>query len=665
MKRITRTLLLFFTLSFMLLFLPKVTFAQMGPAVITGSRDFQWPVPGHYNITSCFYNFDFATHAAQGGHYALDIGAPTGTVIVAAYGGTVVESTYNSGWGNTVVIRHDGYQGSVLFTRYSHMNSRSVSVGNAISKGQQVGTVGETGNVYGPHLDFSVMKDSYASPWRNYAIDPFACQLLEMPGSFYSAGAACCGTYVNEVKALYSISPNTPNPIYRKSYWGPQTSTTIRPIVEIENPETVNKVTFAVWTTDNQSDIKWLDANHNGYGSWYLDIEVSQFVNREFNCHAYVQGKNGITRWYVLTVGYPDPVYKQSYWGTQTETSKQAVISFVNPDMVDEVKFAVWTTDNQSDLKWIKGIPNGYGSWSIDFNISDFTNRDFLCHAYVTGKNGNVRWYILTLDMPDPVVKKSYMIKLNESTIRPVAEFSNPDMVEKVKFAIWTTSNQSDIKWLDAYPNGYGSWFYDNLPVTDFTERVFKCHIYVKGTNASEQVVVMPELDLDYVEPQTHVITYYLNGGTNAEENPAEFTADEPLTLSDPSRDHYSFTGWFFSDTGNDKFENGTSFDHDLDLYARWEKDEELTLPAALTEIEEEAFMGNTAVEYVDLTTSSISKIGDRAFKNCTNLKKIYIPDSVEFFGTDIFAGCDSVVIVCNPGSAAEAYAAANGIETQ
>ena len=41
------------------------------------------------------------------------------------------------------------------------------------------------------------------------------------------------------------------------------------------------------------------------------------------------------------------------------------------------------------------------------------------------------------------------------------------------------------------------------------------------------------------------------------------------------------------------------------------------------------------------------------------------IPDSVESFGTDVFVGCDNVVIVCNLGSAAEAYATANGIKTE
>ena len=75
--------------------------------------------------------------------------------------------------------------------------------------------------------------------------------------------------------------------------------------------------------------------------------------------------------------------------------------------------------------------------------------------------------------------------------------------------------------------------------------------------------------------------------------------------------------------------------------------------------------MGSTAVEFIDLTTSNISQIGDYAFKDCSNLKKIYVPDSVVSFGADVFEGCDQVIIVCSKGSAAEAYAVANGLKTQ
>ena len=185
--------------------------AELGPVCVQGKRDFQWPVPGVNNITSCYYNRDYSVHNNQGGHFALDIGAADGSTVVAAYGGKIIESRLHSTWGNTILIEHANYNGTgvKLYTRYSHLNSRSVNVGNTVSRGTKIGTVGHTGAADGSHLDFCVMKDTYVNPWRSYAIDPFANQLLEMPNGFYSAGSGCCGRYVNEVKALYSQTPNT------------------------------------------------------------------------------------------------------------------------------------------------------------------------------------------------------------------------------------------------------------------------------------------------------------------------------------------------------------------------------------------------------------------------------------------------------------------------
>lgn len=86
----------------------------------------------------------------------------------------------------------------------------------------------------------------------------------------------------------------------------------------------------------------------------------------------------------------------------------------------------------------------------------------------------------------------------------------------------------------------------------------------------------------------------------------------------------------------------------------------ELILPAALTTIEEEAFMGDT-FGYVYLG-SEVTGIGARAFKNCASLVQIHIPASVTSIGEDAFDGCPNVVIVCPSGSAAHIYAINNDL---
>jgi len=107
-----------------------------------GSGAFVWPTSG--TITQPYWN----------GHRAIDIGAPLGTPIIAADSGYVIAARtgWNTGYGRMVMIDHGG--GYV--TLYGHMTSIFVRQGESVTKGEQIGTVGSTGNSTGPHLHFEV-----------------------------------------------------------------------------------------------------------------------------------------------------------------------------------------------------------------------------------------------------------------------------------------------------------------------------------------------------------------------------------------------------------------------------------------------------------------------------------------------------------------------------
>ncbi len=113
---------------------------------------FGWPLPGHSTISSSFGMRFHPTLKVYKLHTGVDISAPRGTKIVAANSGTVITSTMNGAYGNYVVIDHGGGR----TTLYAHMSSRSVSVGQTVSKGQQIGLVGSTGYATGNHLHFEV-----------------------------------------------------------------------------------------------------------------------------------------------------------------------------------------------------------------------------------------------------------------------------------------------------------------------------------------------------------------------------------------------------------------------------------------------------------------------------------------------------------------------------
>ena len=124
---------------------------------------FSWPAPASYTITS---DYGYRIHPIFGTkkfHNGIDIGAASGTAIVAAYNGTVAAAAYSPSMGNYVMIDH----GDGVITIYMHASSLGVSTGAKVSAGQQIATVGSTGNSTGPHLHFSVrVNGSYVSPWQ-------------------------------------------------------------------------------------------------------------------------------------------------------------------------------------------------------------------------------------------------------------------------------------------------------------------------------------------------------------------------------------------------------------------------------------------------------------------------------------------------------------------
>ncbi len=88
-------------------------------------------------------------------HKGIDIAAPNGTKVVASASGTVVTSSYmNNGYGNCVIIEH----ANQVKTLYAHLEKRLVTVGDTVTKGQHIGTVGATGRATGPHLHYEVYK---------------------------------------------------------------------------------------------------------------------------------------------------------------------------------------------------------------------------------------------------------------------------------------------------------------------------------------------------------------------------------------------------------------------------------------------------------------------------------------------------------------------------
>jgi murein DD-endopeptidase MepM/ murein hydrolase activator NlpD len=94
-------------------------------------------------------------------HTGLDLHGETGDPVRATADGTVTTAGWSGGYGRVVDVDH----GNGLSTRYGHLSSIAVRVGQSVKTGQIVGKVGSTGRSTGPHLH-------YETRLRGEAIDP-------------------------------------------------------------------------------------------------------------------------------------------------------------------------------------------------------------------------------------------------------------------------------------------------------------------------------------------------------------------------------------------------------------------------------------------------------------------------------------------------------------
>ncbi|MFI3201233.1 MAG: peptidoglycan DD-metalloendopeptidase family protein [Eubacteriales bacterium] len=123
---------------------------------------FAWPCPEYTRISSDYGMRIHPVYGVEMFHSGVDMAAPAGSPILAAYDGKVTSAGYSSSMGNYVLIDH----GDELYTIYMHACALYVSTGQIVIRGEKIAGVGTTGTSTGNHLHFGVRENGvYVNPW--------------------------------------------------------------------------------------------------------------------------------------------------------------------------------------------------------------------------------------------------------------------------------------------------------------------------------------------------------------------------------------------------------------------------------------------------------------------------------------------------------------------
>lgn len=122
---------------------------------------FAWPAPSYTRISDAYGWRMHPTLGVKKFHNGVDMAAPGGSPILAAYDGEVIAAGYSSSMGNYIMIDH----GDNIITIYMHASALYVSAGTEVTRGQKIAAVGTTGRSTGNHLHFGVrVNGEYVDP---------------------------------------------------------------------------------------------------------------------------------------------------------------------------------------------------------------------------------------------------------------------------------------------------------------------------------------------------------------------------------------------------------------------------------------------------------------------------------------------------------------------
>ena len=304
-------------------------------------------------------------------------------------------------------------------------------------------------------------------------------------------------TYENVNGKMIFLSGTTfhlenPKPIIETSF--PQTG--IMEITVKNVPDTMYKVVLPTWSDKKgQDDLQWYEASKNPDGSYSARVELRKhnYDTGTYNIHLYgesyvksdLTGLSGTTA-QIDSGKLPSEEEQKPLFTIENINPKQGTYTVKITETalskpIKSVQVPIWSTSNQSNLKWYAATPNGDGSFSATFDIRNHQalSGTYNNHVYVTYKDGSERSYAAdSVSMSTDQIQAKVAVRKTEANRYEVTvtdAYGDGDII----LPTWSEVNgQDDIKWYTANKVGNGIYKFIVDTQNHKGSGLFNTHVY-------------------------------------------------------------------------------------------------------------------------------------------------------------------------------------------
>ena len=304
-------------------------------------------------------------------------------------------------------------------------------------------------------------------------------------------------TYENVNGKMIFLSGTTfhlenPKPIIETSF--PQTG--IMEITVKNVPDTMHQIVLPTWSDKKgQDDLQWYEASKNPDGSYSARVELRKhnYDTGTYNIHLYGQSyvqpeSTGITGTTVQVDSgkLPSDEEQKPLFTVENINPKQGTYTVKTTETslskpIQSVRVPIWSTSNQSNLKWYTATPNGDGTFSATFDIRNHQalSGTYNNHVYVTYKDGSERSYAAdAVSMSTDQIQAKVAVRKTEANRYEVTvtdAYGDGDII----LPTWSEANgQDDLQWYTANKVGNGTYKFTVDTQKHKGNGLFHTHVY-------------------------------------------------------------------------------------------------------------------------------------------------------------------------------------------